>query len=183
MGRVLSVLAVVGLAAGTLGGLVISPAGAGNGVPTTIEVAKTVDGSATGPFTVEVTCGDFATTLGYDASGSPTTFSGDGAWTIVDGAWQLLAGTSEPSECAVTETDADGATSTSWTCTFDLETTNGFVGGCAAPSGDGTGPVNFDLAGNGQGVDSQTALVRFTNAIAPPPPPPAPVEVAPSFTG
>jgi hypothetical protein len=181
-----SVLAVMGMAASTLGVLFISPAGAGNGVPTTIAVAKTVDGPATGPFSVEVTCDESVAILEFDASGAPTTSSGDGMWEIVGGMWQLSFGNSEPLQCSATETDADGATSTTWTCTFDLQTVNGFVGGCAAPDGVGVGPVNFDFAGNGQGVDSQRALVRFTNVIAPPEPPepqPEPIVVGPTFTG
>jgi hypothetical protein len=113
---------------------------------------------------------------------------------IVDGAWQL-SGSAEsiPLGCTFAETATGGAASTSWTCAYSNEpiVVPGAAQveelGCAAASGDGTGPVGLTLA-SFLDVSSQTADVTFTNTYTTAPPlqpvQPAPaVVVQPTFTG
>ena len=57
--------------------------------------------------------------VNFDATGAPTT-SSDPGFAIVDGAWKLGGDIPKnPATCTATETDADGATATSWTCAFE----------------------------------------------------------------
>ena len=151
-----------------------------------IVVRKTVQGPATGGFTVLVSCDTgevLQATLNFDTAGLPTTFSGGlEPWSVTpDGAWKFNSNVPEDVvDCTVTETDAGGASTTSWTCDYVLEQRNGgtVIGGCDAPTGTGTGPVGFELADEEQEVVMQVATVHFTNTI------PAPaVEAAPTFTG
>ncbi len=179
---------VVAIAATALFAVALVPAGAGV-TNTHIVVRKSVEGPATGPFTVVVACstddGDGGimneATLGFDATGAPTSVEPAGPpWSIVDGAWQLdTIPPIGPTECTATETDADGATSTSWTCDFqDQRGSLEPPGGCAAPGGTGIGPVGFTLNSVGDEAGSQTATVHFTNTVAA-----EPLDIAPAFTG
>ncbi len=172
------------VAAVTLVGTALTPAGAGEDDASMILVRKTVQGPATGGFTVVVNCVDNGgqATLNFDASGAPTIFSGGGDWSIVGGAWKVNFPTpDDPLQCTATETDADGAPTTTWTCDYENVVVNGLTEfGCDAPSGTGTGPVGFSLGSIGQGIETQLTTVHFTNTI---PAPAAAVPAAPTFTG
>jgi hypothetical protein len=185
------VLAVLALAA-----LPFAASGAGAQVesPITITVRKVVTGPATAGSSVMFSCLGSSETFNFDASGAPTTADGGASVAIVDGAWQLT-GSADSSvlDCALNETATGGAASTAWTCSYSNEpfVTPGAAQveelGCAAASGDGTGPVGL-LLGSFLDVSSQTAAVTFTNTYTTAPPlqpvQPAPaVVVQPTFTG
>lgn len=161
-----------------------APVGAGSATDTTITVTKVVDGSATGPFTVVISgCDNFdtpiAATLGFAATGAPTTTDND-LWVAEGGRWVWDDRfTNRPQVCNATETDADGATSTSWTCAYSIKQSTIDPPGCAAPAGDGTGPLAVTLIGAGEGGVGQAVDLVFTNTIAPP----VPVVAEVSFTG
>lgn len=182
-------------------GASVFPAGAAQ-VPknTQIVIKKAVTGSATGGSTVTVTCegveADITVAIvNFDASGAPTTVSGGlGAsdFAIVDGAW--VGTTSTPTadldnpDCWATETATGGATSTSWTCAFaglfGAVPVDGPQLGCAAASGQGTGPVVATFGDTSNEVQSQTMTVVFTNAFPEVQVTPAPaVAVQPNFPG
>ncbi len=162
------------------------PAGAGSFTDTTITVTKVVDGTGTGPFTVVIAdCDNFdepiEATLGFDATGAPTTTDND-LWVADGGQWVLPDARyiNVPQVCTATETDADGATSTSWTCAYSVEQSTEPPPGCAADAGSGTGPVEFTLIGAGEGAAGQDVDLVFTNTIAPVP---APITAEVTFTG
>jgi hypothetical protein len=115
---------------------------------------KAVSGTATTGSSVTLSCLTQSVTFNFDATGAPTTADAGGAnVAIVDGAWQLSGGAdSSPLECTLTETATGGASSASWWC----DDTNEPIAeapsaeqevdlGCAAASGDGTGPVGLTL--------------------------------------
>ena len=182
MRRILMLVAVAATAMMAVVGGAVVPAGAG-GAPTTLVVGKTVQGTATGGFSVVVSCGGSeVATLNFDATGAPTTFIG-GDWVPEGGDWKSTGFTPEITECSLNETDADGAATTTWTCDYEFVPVDSPSGlGCDAPSGTDTGPVNLTLGGEGQ-VESQTATVRFTNTIPDAAAPAAAVPAAPTFTG
>ena len=192
MRRRLTSFAVVGALAAA-SGVALMPAGAGEFSDvggTAITVRKTVQGAATGGFTVVVACSDgnimAEATLNFGATGAPTTFSGDGPWIVDGGAWVVPSDNpTDPIVCTATETDADGAAATSWTCAYENVTDNGPANvGCDAANGTGTGPVNVALGSTGQGILGQSATVHFTNTIADAAPAAAEaVEAEPTFTG
>jgi hypothetical protein len=164
--------------------------------PITLTVRKVVSGPATTGSSVTFSCVGESETFNFDASGAPTTADGGGAVAIVDGAWQLTGSAdSSPLDCALNETATGGAASTAWTCSYSNEPTVESTPsaeqveelGCAAASGDGTGPVGLVLGSRFE-VSSQTAAVTFTNTYTAAPPlqpvQPAPaVVVQPTFTG
>jgi hypothetical protein len=161
-------------------------------VPTTIDVAKTLEGTATGGFTVNVECGTaLVATLGFDASGMPTTTSDPVRWAPTGGWWRATLDVTETTECSATETDADGAASTRWTCAWDATFENGQAEdlGCDAADGTGVGPVAFTLGGGGASLLEQEATITFTNSL-PESPAESPAEslpeallLVPRFTG
>ena len=170
-------------------GAVVIPADAGE-IETSLVVRKTVQGPATGGFAVHLTCDGITSTLNFDATGAPTTFSGDGTWAPVNGAWQFDTGVTQQVSCTFTETDPDGATSTSWTCAYEtshLQEVEAAAAqaafGCDAPSGTGTGPVGATLEGLDTTLVAQKLTVHFTNTIPEPEAAAEPVEAAPTFTG
>jgi hypothetical protein len=63
---------------------------------------------------VEGASAQYAAVLNFDKNGVPTT-SDDESFEIVDGAWTLSIVNVDTQQCDFTETDAGGATSTSWT--------------------------------------------------------------------
>jgi hypothetical protein len=164
--------------------------------PITLTVRKVVSGPATTGSSVTFSCEGLAETFNFDASGAPTTADGGGAVDIVDGAWQLTGSAdSSPLDCAFNETATGGAASTAWSCDYsnepNVESTPSAEQvedlGCAAASGDGTGPVGL-LLGSFIEVSSQSASVTFTNTYTAAPPltpiqPAASVVVQPTFTG
>jgi hypothetical protein len=178
--------------------LLASSAGAQVASTTTVVVRKVVTGTGTGASTIALTCDGTSaeTDFHFDAQGNPTTTSPSSPFlTIVNGAWQL-SGPTDPvtKNCHFNETDAGGATSTSWTCTYTstaipVPTAEAVTPpGCSAASGSDTGPVNVLYQGS-TAVSEQTSDVTFTNTFVAPPAPPAPpaaapaVVLTPTFTG
>jgi hypothetical protein len=162
--------------------------------PITITVRKVVTGPATAGSSVTFSCVGESETFNFDASGAPTTADGGASVEIVDGAWQLT-GSADTSllDCAFNETATGGASSTAWTCSYSNDPIEIPQAeqveelGCAAASGDGTGPAGL-LLGSLFEVSSQTAAVTFTNTYTAAPPlqpiePAAAVVVQPTFTG
>ena len=165
----------------------------------TFTVRKVVIGTGTGPSAVGVNCtlpgaatAQYAAVLNFDAQGKPTT-SDDESFEIVDGAWSFSQVNTQLQDCNFTETDAGGATSTTWTCNYDFdpvsvpEAAQIEQAGCAAASGSGTGPVHVVYPPNSE-VALQASTVTFTNTFAsapttPPATPAAQVVAQPAFTG
>jgi hypothetical protein len=164
----------------------------------TFTVRKVVSGAGTGPSSVGVSCAlpgaataQYAAVLNFDAQGTPTT-SDDESFEIVDGAWSFSQVNTDLQECDFTETDAGGATSTTWTCAYDFdpvsvpEAAQIEEAGCAADAGTGTGPVHVVYPPNSE-VELQASTVTFTNSFttAPLEPlrPAAQVVAQPVFTG
>jgi hypothetical protein len=175
-------------------------AGAQQAPDLTFTVKKVVSGTGTGPSSVVLNCtfvgavsAQYAAVLNFDAQGHPTT-SDDESFEIVDGAWALSIVNVDTQECDFTETDAGGATSTSWTCAYESEPLTTVApaqvldAGCEAESGSGTGPVHVVYPSDAE-VSSQASTVTFTNTFAGPTPsqpatqPAAAVVATPGFTG
>ena len=170
----------------------------------TFTVRKVVSGTGTGPSSVVVECSfpglasvQYAAVLHFDAQGMPTT-SDDESFEIVDGAWSFSQVNTQLQECDFTETDAGGATATSWTCAYEFEevvvpkAAQVEQAGCAAAAGSGTGPVHVVYPADDV-IASQQSTVTFTNTFtATPTQPTQPVQpvqpaaavvVQPTFTG
>jgi len=157
--RILGVLMTAALVAGA-GALVSTVgvgAGAGASVPT-LRIHKTVVGTSTTPFLVEVAClaGGVddglppSVTLPFRADGTPDT-SGTvpAGWTSNAGDWLLENIALIGDTCTVTETDRGAATDVAYTCAYsevsptgDVGPTNGATTGCLdATSGPSARPA------------------------------------------
>ncbi|MFN8027876.1 MAG: hypothetical protein U0W40_16400 [Acidimicrobiia bacterium] len=161
-----------------------------------LAIGKTVVGTGTGPYEVNVICIALAplqdneltsaaagVTLTFDAQGHPVSASEvfviEGDQFVYD---TFLSG---PADCTVQETVTGGASSTGWSCAYSatqIPQAQATAGGCTAASGTGTGPILFHYEGPATTSD-ETTQIEFTNTFTVAPPVVQAVVVQPAFTG